>query len=135
MRRLTTDQFINNARAVHGDLYSYEKVNYINNSTKVDITCPIHGSFMQIPRDHVNSQTGCPLCGGNIKLTTDQFIKNARAVHGDLYSYESVRYVDSHTKVDITCPIHGVFMQTPTAHVSRATTCPQCVIARVTSPT
>lgn len=57
------DEFIENARNIHKQKYNYDKVNYINNRTKVIITCPIHGDFEQIPANHINLGYGCPKCG------------------------------------------------------------------------
>lgn len=37
--KLTTEQFIERARKIHGDKYDYSKVNYINAKTKVCIIC------------------------------------------------------------------------------------------------
>ena len=47
MRKLTTEEFIKRAKEIHGDKYDYGLVNYINNDTKIKITCPIHGTFEQ----------------------------------------------------------------------------------------
>ena len=60
------EKFIEEANKVHGGLYEYHKVNYINTSTKVCIVCPIHGDFWQIPTNHLKGQ-GCPFCSGNAK--------------------------------------------------------------------
>lgn len=60
-KRLTTKKIISNAKKVHGDKYDYTKVNYINNSTKICITCPKHGDFWQMPNNHL-SGNGCPIC-------------------------------------------------------------------------
>lgn len=57
----TTETFINKAKLVHGDKYDYSFVDYINSYTKVKIICPIHGTFEQIPNDHLNNH-GCPMC-------------------------------------------------------------------------
>ncbi len=35
------------------------------------------------------------------KLTTEEFIKKAREVHGDRYEYSKVEYVTSKTKIHI----------------------------------
>ena len=37
MAKLTTEEFIARAKAVHGDRYDYSKVEYVNNKTKVII--------------------------------------------------------------------------------------------------
>ena len=52
------------------------------------------------------------------KLTTEEFVTKARSVHGDRYDYSRVRYLNSHTKVDILCKDHGVFSQTPDSHLN-----------------
>ena len=50
------------------------------------------------------------------KLTTEEFIAKAKAVHGDKYDYSKVEYVDSTTKVCIGCKKHGDFWQKPNIH-------------------
>lgn len=42
---LTTEEFIQRAKTIHGNSFDYSKVNYINSSTKVEIICPKHGPF------------------------------------------------------------------------------------------
>lgn len=63
------------------------------------------------------------------KLTTDEFIKKAREVHGDKYDYSKVEYVDSRTKVCIICQIHGEFWKLPKALLI-GKGCPLCVRKR-----
>ncbi len=60
------------------------------------------------------------------KLTTEEFIERAVSVHGDNYCYDEVVYINSHTKVNIICPNHGVFEQKPNGHLS-GKGCPKCV--------
>lgn len=45
----------------------------------------------------------------NTKLNT--FITKAKNIHGDRYDYSLVEYINSKTKVNIICKIHGVFEQ------------------------
>jgi G:T-mismatch repair DNA endonuclease (very short patch repair protein) len=51
------------------------------------------------------------------KLTTEQFIKKAVEIHGDVYDYSLVEYKNCNTKVKIVCKIHGVFEQRPGDHL------------------
>lgn len=53
-KKLNTSQFIERARLVHGDLYSYEKTVYESAHGKVVIVCPTHGEFEQIAANHLN---------------------------------------------------------------------------------
>ena len=122
--RLTTEEFVEKAIAVHGDRYDYSQVDYVNAHTKVTINCPDHSSFPQEPSNHLSGQ-GCPECGGNKQLTTETFIEDARAVHGDRYDYSQVEYVKALTKVTIICPDHGPFEATPNNHL-RERGCPDC---------
>lgn len=43
------------------------------------------------------------------KITTEEFIRRAKKVHGDKYDYSKVKYVKAKEKVCIICPIHGEF--------------------------
>ena len=57
----TTEEFIEEARKVHGDKYDYSKVMYVNCKTKVIVTCHQHGDFCITPDNHIR-QRGCPIC-------------------------------------------------------------------------
>lgn len=51
------------------------------------------------------------------KKTTEQFIEDARLVHGDKYDYSLVEYIHSREPIKIICPTHGVFEQKPYHHL------------------
>ena len=120
----TTEEFIKKAKEVHGNKYDYSKVQYKNPKTKVCIICPEHGEFWQTPDSHLHG-CKCPKCAGTKKLTTEEFIKKAKEVHGDKYDYSKVQYVNNNTKVCIishkTNPHtgfeYGEFWQTPKNHL------------------
>lgn len=124
-KKLSTEEFIKRAKQVHSDRYGYSEVQYVTNKTKVKIFCKEHGFFYQEPTVHLLG-CNCPLCAGNnIKSTIEQFIQKSRMTHGDRYDYSLVRYVNRKTKVEIICPLHGSFFQTPDAH-TRGCNCPEC---------
>lgn len=52
-------------------------------------------------------------------MTTEDFIKKAREIHGDKYDYSKVEYIDTKTKVCIVCPEHGEFWITPHNHIQK----------------
>lgn len=115
---LTNEQFIERSRLIHGDKYDYSKAVYVNNRTKVIITCSIHGDFQQIPNSHLQAKNGCPICAGNARYDTKSFIDKAQQIHGNKYNYSAVDYQTAHIKVVIKCPKHGSFKQSPNAHLS-----------------
>ena len=52
------------------------------------------------------------------KLTQDEFIQKAITVHGNKYDYSLVDYKGMDTKIKIICPIHGIFEQRPSKHLT-----------------
>lgn len=120
----TTHDFIKKANNVHNNTYEYGYSNYINSKTRIEIICPIHGSFWQTPNDHLDG-CGCPKCNLSYKLTTATFIDAAIKKFGYKFDYSKVEYVNSRTKVCIICPEHGEFWQLPSNHLS-GQQCPKC---------
>lgn len=123
-QRLTADAFISKSKSIHGDTYDYSLVDYQGQKNKVKIICSTHGVFEQCPGNHTGGG-GCNKCHGNIRLTTEDFIKKATEVHGSTYSYNNVDYKNAKTKVIIVCAIHGNFSQEPYSHLS-GRGCPDC---------
>ena len=127
--KLTKETFIKKAREIHGDKYDYSKVDYKNTKTKVCIICPEHGEFWMTPNSHLLNQ-GCPKCGdiatGNkLRLSYDSFVKRANIIHNNRYDYSKVNYITIDTDVEIICPEHGEFWQTPHRHLF-GQGCPKC---------
>lgn len=129
--RLNTEEFIRRAREVHGDKFDYSKVDYKNSQTKVCIICPIHGTFWQRPSDHLRGK-GCKECaneynGSLHRGSLDTFIKESIKTHGNgTFSYELINsYQNCDTPVPIICPTHGIFYQSPYAHI-HGQGCPHC---------
>ena len=131
-KKLTTQEFIEKARLVHGNKYDYSMAEYKNNKLKIKIICPMHGIFEQIPNSHLIG-CGCSICASIIKinrcrsttLTTEQFIEKANKIHNNRYNYSLVEYINNRTKVKIICPVHGTFEQTPDKHLQKHG-CPLC---------
>lgn len=123
MRKLTTEEFVQKSREVHGDKYDYSKVDYKSGKDKVCIICPTHGEFYQAPSNHLRGQ-GCFGCSNSVP-TTKEFIKRAKEIHGSRYDYSKVDYKGNKTKITITCPVHGNFEQQPANHL-HGQGCPTC---------
>lgn len=60
------------------------------------------------------------------RLTTEEFIRRAREVHGEKFDYSKVEYKGYETNVCIICPIHGKFWQMPQTHLAGKVSCPKC---------
>jgi len=120
---LTTNIFIDKANKIHDNYYDYSLVDYKNNKVKVKIICPIHGTFEQLPADHLIGK-GCPGCNGK-HLNYIDIINKINIIHNQKYDYSLINYSGIKDKVKIICPIHGMFEQTLDAHL-RGQGCPKC---------
>lgn len=118
------DDFITEAKNIHGDKYDYSKVEYRGAHTRVCIICPEHGEFWQTPANHLSGK-GCRKCYGRYNMSTADFINESYKIHGDKYDYSKVLYSDTTSKVCIICPEHGEFWQTPAKHLM-GHGCPIC---------
>ena len=110
---------------IHDDRYNYSKVKYVNSHTKIIIMCPVHGEFKRTPNSHLGNH-GCPMCSGNTKSTTEEFIEKAIKIHNNEYDYSKFSYKNAHTRGVIICKKHGEFKQSPNNHVSNKNGCPDC---------
>lgn len=128
-RKSNTEEFVKKAQTVHGDKYDYSETNYVDAWTPVTIICKKHGPFTMSAHNHLRGQ-GCPLCGNERKgayrkVSLEDFIRRAKEKHGDKYDYSLVNLKNTWSKVDIICPIHGVFSQKVNDHL-RGIGCPEC---------
>src|SRR5207302_1142288 len=60
--RYTIAEFLQKARAKHGDRYGNGDILYVNGRTNVTIICKKHGPFEQTPASHIRQRSGCPIC-------------------------------------------------------------------------
>jgi hypothetical protein len=123
MNRLTTEDFIEKAKSIHNDKYDYSKSVFLTTRSKIKITCKYHGDFNQKVSNHLNGN-GCKKC--HFDNRKQNFIENAKSVHGDKYDYSLVKYEHNESKVKIICPSHGVFEQTAYHHINRKQGCKIC---------
>lgn len=129
-KRLTTEEFIEKAKSIHGeDKYDYSQVEYVNSISKVKIFCnKCQKFFEQSPSTH--NYCGCPKCGHERSLskrtkTQEEFIKQVSEKHQGKYDYSLVKYVNNDTYIDIICPEHSIFRQGASTHLS-GKGCPSC---------
>jgi len=129
---MTLASFLAEALQVHGDLYDYSAVTAPKAKVPARIVCRTHGVFLQLPRDHIKSASGCQACGrertgASSRLTAEQFIERAATIHVEHpYDYSRAVYVNAMVAVEIICQVHGSFRQTPNAHLNAGQGCPGC---------
>lgn len=131
--KYTKEYFIKKATEIHGEVYDYSDSNVIDSKTPIKIRHKKCGTvFEMTPNNHTNKShpQKCPHCYGNNRLSDKEFIEKAKKVHGDKYDYSKVNYVNAHTEVEIICPKHGVFKQSPNNHLN-GRGCKYCKIDKI----
>ena len=140
-KKMTKEEFIENAKIVHNNYFSYEHCNFINVNSKVIVTCPVHGDFEVKASNHLNG-ANCKICSKeNIvhkitlrpkrnastkKLTTEIFKEKLKKMWGDRYVCpEDEEYINNKTPMNILCKEHGIFTITPN-HILSGRGCPIC---------
>lgn len=119
-RATGTEAFILQARKVHGEKYDYSLVEYTTSLEPVTIICDIHGVLSILPSNHLRGH-GCIDCGflktgDGLRKPVQEFLAQAREVHGERYDYSKVVYINCKTDVEIGCNKHGFFWQSPANH-------------------
>ena len=90
--KLSTDEFIEKAKKVHGEKYGYEKSVYVNKRTPIEIVCEKHGSFFQLPSDHLRGH-GCPKCHhSKLEDSIRDFLKKNGFSFSEEKTFDDLKY-------------------------------------------
>ncbi len=135
-KKLTQIEFIEKAIKAHDNKYDYSLIEYVNNSTKIKIICPMHGIFEKRPNDHIYKQKqGCNKCSRKFPLGNNRFIERSEIIHGKgTYDYSKVNYKRNDIKIIIICKKHGEFDQEPCRHLL-GNGCQKCQVENFTYTT
>lgn len=134
MKKLTTKEFIEKAKKVHGNIFDYSKTDYVNSHKKIKIICSKHGEFLQTPNNHL-TKYGCLKCGfvkrgiAN-KKTSEEFLKQLKHIYKNKYDISKVIYNGDNKPVELICRIHGSFSLTPTNIIHGKQGCRSCNISK-----
>lgn len=126
-KRRNTEEWIKYLNEIHSNKYDYSKTDFsLGVMMKNIITCPKHGDWYVTIDNHSTKKSGCPKCSGD--LSTNEKKEIAKKIHNNKYSYDLIlkNNIKNHEKVEIICPIHGVFTQTWTNHVNMKQGCKKC---------
>lgn len=128
--RFNGEEFAQFMREKYNGMYEY--LGYEKGLVK--FLCKKHNEIGYGTPTRIRSGRTCKLCSKERQgaynaaaneLARRTFVDKARAKHGDKYDYSKVEYIKSNIKVDIICPIHGIFHMTPNSHL-RGCGCRKC---------
>lgn len=128
--QLTSEEFFETARSLHGQYYDYSDSIFSGMNDKVRITCPVHGNFETLARKHLQEKRGCPACGrtrtkDSGTVLYQDFFDRAVDRHGSHYDYSDVSLKFFTDDIWVTCPDHGPFQVTASGHL-HGKGCPGC---------
>jgi len=141
VKHLSTEYIIKRCKYIYGDKYDYSKIEYKGGNVKtekIEIVCPIHGSFFKIYDNIQKRDCGCPKCAkeksiekwklNSIVSNANKFIERSKKKFGDRFDYSEVVYVNSQSPIILICKEHGLrFSTTPNVHLnSRFGGCKKC---------
>lgn len=123
----TTEDFIKEARRIHGGKYDYSHTIYEGRRKQLEIICPIHGSFLQTPDVHYKCD--CPLCGWDHASKTKTITKNGDILHG--IKYISIDKIEPHNNRKIRywkveCTKCGCIFTSVPDYTNSYLRCPRC---------
>lgn len=132
--KLTQESFIKRSQTAHNFKYTYERVNFVNVSTKVEINCPSHGYFDQRPTMHLKGQ-GCAKCAWeekvrNRKVTQTEFEERGIKLYNNEHDYSITKFVETKGKVNIWCKVcEKVFVKHAHSYLC-GSGCPKCSLKK-----
>ena len=125
------EAFLEKARLIHGDRYTYGLFSERDEKSRTKIICDVHGPFWQTRQNHLKG-SGCKPCALEFRTTTvEEFIERSQQIHGiGTFDYSRViQFKSTREKVLIICPNHGEFYQQARDHM-RGVSCQNCAIER-----
>lgn len=125
VKRVSTEDFIQRAMGVYGDLYDYSLTVYTTATTKVKIICSKHGMFEQLPHNHLTGR-GCKLCANGVvskkkQMSLAQAMDECEKRGLSLVAYSGC----ANSKSIIECK-QGHRWSAPLSRITRGNSCPTC---------
>jgi hypothetical protein len=113
--------------------YDYNNFQHTNSRSPIILICNKCGLEFESKPCVISTKRskGCPNCDRTERFQL--FVKRSIDKHDNKYDYSAVEYINHSIKVEIICPIHGIFKQTPNNHVA-GNGCPKCSISNFKKP-
>ncbi len=131
--KISDTEFLTRAKRKFGNKFDYSQMTYTDYNSPVKLVCREHGELETTPFLHLLYPSGgCSGCRKELqwssirKMTTEEFIERATAIHGDRYDYSETKYMSVNKDLSIKCPRHNVcFEMRPMFHL-KGKGCPLC---------
>jgi len=128
MQESDKERLINEFTLKYGNKYTYFPETISGRSTKMKIACDCGNVYYKTPYNHL--RYGCRLCGyekskQSRTMSFSEFQIKVEVQFGARFDLSKAVFINATTKVEVGCPIHGYFWQTP-SELFRGTGCHKC---------
>jgi len=107
---MSSSFFIKRSNEQHGNFYTYKNISFKNLHEKVEIICPIHGSFKQIAQDHINGH-GCPKCNmSRLEEEVSLLLKENNIIFEEQKTFDWLKY-KSKLRLDFYLPDYNIAIE------------------------
>lgn len=112
----TKEDFIKKAELIHKGVYDYSNVNYINSKIKIEIICKKHGSWLQMPYNHLLGK-GCSVCvelfNSKGQKLVEKFFKTHYINFKRQKTFDDCRnpYTNAKLRFDFYIPKHNICVE------------------------
>lgn len=110
MVRLSKEEFIERSIKLHGNSFTFDKLEYLGMKVKSTMTCNKHGDFISTPDAHLRPHKGgaCHKCVSTIRSdaqrdTIEEIKNKIKEIYSNRYECEINEYVDSRSKIKVYC--------------------------------
>lgn len=134
LAKYTLERFLAKAKNVHKDKYDYSAVTEAHikgKRSKIPVKCrKCNYEWTPEIANHINNETGCPDCSGNVPWSYEKLIQRANEKYGDSFDYSLIDQTadyNSKTEIAVTCQECKYIWRTPIDNfINKRNRCPDC---------
>ena len=128
-RRKTTQEFVNDICRVNPNISIISE--YRGCKEKIKCKCLIDGYEWEATPKKLLEGRGCPMCGGTLNLTNEQFAQRLGNINPNIIALDA--YINARSKIRFKCLICGeIWSQDPNHILHQKTGCPKCKRLEIT---
>ena len=116
----TTDTFKEELKVINPDIEVLGE--YISSKTAIKVKCDKCGYQWETAPSTLLAGHGCPRCYGNIKKTTEEFVKELKIVNSNIIVLSE--YINATTPITVKCALCGHEWQARPSHLLNGHGCP-----------
>ena len=106
----TQNEFIIKANIIHNNKYDYSNTMYESNEKVIDIICPTHGKFTQLPYVHLQG-SGCPKCANITSSAELKIVSWFKDNYSNINIIQNDRNIIKPLELDIIFPEYNTAIE------------------------